>query len=210
MSETNHPKQPRTGRLSVMPGLDPIRIKLKAETGTFAPFSSSSGLTRGSLPARTALIIRNYRASIDARVRPEHDRERQFRPRRILKLMPMRPDPGILCRRPRALRQTTGFAQADPRGEPEDDVAAASRPTANVNAGWYKIVLTEPATKSAPYRETHDIGVHPCLSAVESFLTRYPMPPPPFRNSKNQSPTHAGKRRCDKTARADPRPPPSC
>jgi len=28
--------------------------------------------------------------------------------------------------------------QTDPRVEPEEDDAGASRPTANVNAGWYK------------------------------------------------------------------------
>jgi hypothetical protein len=76
---------PRPGSSSPGPNRHPL-----APIVISWPKSSSSGLTRGSLHARTASIRSDFRAAADARVPPDPYRSGEFRRHPNLNPMPMR------------------------------------------------------------------------------------------------------------------------
>ena len=78
-----------------MAQLDRVGIRLSGSGGRVFLPSSSSGLTRGSLHAHSALTRATCRAATDARVKPEHDDRGNVRSHPDLNLMAMRPDGAI-------------------------------------------------------------------------------------------------------------------
>jgi hypothetical protein len=72
-----------------------MAIRLSVRRGRIVSPSSSSGLTRGSVGARTPSIQGVLRANAGLRVKPEDDGVGQFRGCLNLILMPMRLDQAI-------------------------------------------------------------------------------------------------------------------